>query len=337
MSQPGHGNESLANLNSGTGLAELLSAFVAHGGQMAGSRRWAENPLALTHVRWHGPAGQMLDAARHPGDAGWLTQGERDAWVQLALHYPATSQPTPSGPSAPWVPLDLDRGQAQGLLTAMARSQPSSNATPSWGRASYNSPAPRSGFNSRVNPGDSAFGGRPSPFRSGPRDDPWSPPQAPVSGSYWTSSPQSAGHYAGGAGAPPDGDPSELAGSWRTSQPPAQEMVVIPCVEVELPPTGGGIGSEDFARDYARDVAVHFARAAHTIPQVRELRAWMRGDRLVLAARMVLGMGNRPLTRSEMDGAAQLLADVLAQRTLPYTRMALAEPSEWQAGSQMPE
>lgn len=112
---------------------------------------------------------------------------------------------------------------------------------------------------------------------------------------------------------------------------------MIPCVEVELPPTGSGIGSDDFARDYARDVAVHFARAVHSLPQVRELRAWMRGDRLVLAARMVLGVGNRPLTHAEMEGAAKLLLEVLAQRTIPYSRLGFAEQSEWQAGSRMPE
>ena len=339
MSQPGRDNGSLANLNSGTGLAELLAAFVAHGGQMAGSRRWAENPLALTHVRWHGPAGQLLDAARHPGDEGWLTQGEREAWVQLALHYPVTAQPTPSGPSAPWVALEIERGRAQALLGAMARSHPPSSAVSGWGQSSYNSSAPHSGYPTRANPSEPAFSGRPSPFQGASRDTPWTPAQAPgpVSGSYWENAPQGAGQYASAAGAPPEGDVSQTTGGWRTTQPPIQEMVVIPCVEVELPPTGGGIGSEDFARDYARDVAVHFARAAHTIHQVRELRAWMRGDRLVLAARMVLGMGNRPLTRSEMDGAAQLLADVLARRTLPYSRLAFAEPSEWQAGSQMPE
>lgn len=327
MSQPGRNGPGLSNLNGGTGLADLLSAFVAHGGQMAGARRWAENPLALTHVRWQGPAGQLLEAARHPGDEGWLTQGERDAWVQMALHYPAASQSAPSGPSAPWMPLDLDRGTAQTLLGAMSRSRPTGSAMPSWGP--YGSPAPRSGFGSRPVPGDSAFGGRPSPFPGVSRDEP--------GGSFWSNPPSTAGQHAQASRPQAESDLNQMTGGWHTSQPPAKEMVVIPCVEVELPPTGGGIGSQDFARDYARDVAVHFARAAHTIPQVRELRAWMRGDRLVLAARMVLGMGTRPLTRAEMDGAAQLLADVLAQRTLPFARLGFAEPSEWQAGSQMPE
>jgi hypothetical protein len=99
----------------------------------------------------------------------------------------------------------------------------------------------------------------------------------------------------------------------------------------------GGMATADYARDYARDVAVHFARAARTIPQVRELRAWMRGDRLVLAARMVVGTGTRPLSPAEMEGAARLLADALAQRTLPYARLSFAEPAEWQGGSSLPE
>lgn len=339
MSQPGRDNSSFANPSGGTGLTDLLSAFVAYGGQIAGARRWADNPLALTHVRWHGPAGQLLDAARHPGDEAWLAQGEREAWVQLALHYPATAQPSVPGPAAPWMPLELRREQAQALLSAIARARSSGGPTPSWGRAGYGSPAPRSGFPSRGYPGDSALGGRSSPFPGAFGEDPRSSSQARESaaGSFWQGYSPPSGQYAGSAAPPPEEASSQPTGGWRTSAAPMQEMVVIPCVEVELPPTTSGIGSEDFARDYARDVAVHFARAAHTIPQVRELRAWMRGERLVLAARMVLGVGNRPLTRAELDGAAQLLADVLAQRTLPYSRIGFAEPSEWQAGSQMPD
>ena len=60
---------------------------------------------------------------------------------------------------------------------------------------------------------------------------------------------------------------------------------MLPCVEVELPPIMNNPAAADYRRDFARDVALHFGRAARTIPQVREVRGWMRGDRLVLAAR----------------------------------------------------
>lgn len=99
----------------------------------------------------------------------------------------------------------------------------------------------------------------------------------------------------------------------------------------------GTMETSDFARDYAQNVAVHFARAARTIPQVRELRGWTRDGRLVLAARMVLGPGDRPPTRTEMEAAGQMLAEVLARRTLPYTRLNFAQPDEWEVGSPMPE
>jgi hypothetical protein len=129
---------------------------------------------------------------------------------------------------------------------------------------------------------------------------------------------------------------SQSTGSWQLRPQPGQEASVIPCVEVELPPAMDGM-SADFARDYQRDVAMHFARAARTVPAVREVRGWMRGDRLVLAARMAIDTGGRPPTRTEMDHGAHMLASALSQRTLPYARMSFAEPVEWQAGSALPE
>ena len=52
---------------------------------------------------------------------------------------------------------------------------------------------------------------------------------------------------------------------------------------------------------------------------------------------MVMGTGTRPLTRADVDNAAQLLSDELARRTIPYIRLTFADPAEWQAGSPMPE
>ena len=94
---------------------------------------------------------------------------------------------------------------------------------------------------------------------------------------------------------------------------------------------------QDFTRDFARDVAIHFGRAARAIPQARELRVWMRGARIVLAVRMGFGPGARPASRAEMEHAAALLAEALARRTLPYAQLRFADPAEWNQGVELPE
>ena len=134
-----------------------------------------------------------------------------------------------------------------------------------------------------------------------------------------------------------NGEERQFTGNWQRGQMDAPEVVVVPCVDVELPPAMGGNAYADYRRDFARDVAMHFSRAARAIPQVREVRGWMRGDRMVLAARFVVATGHRPPTRAEMDGAAQILADGLAQRTLPYARLSFADPGEWTQGAPLPD
>jgi hypothetical protein len=114
------------------------------------------------------------------------------------------------------------------------------------------------------------------------------------------------------------------------------EVTAIPCVEVEMPMLLSP-DQQDFTRDFARDVAIHFSRAARAIPQARELRGWMRGARIVLAVRMGLGPGARPASRPELEHAAGLLADALARRTLPYAQLRFADPSEWNQGVELPE
>jgi hypothetical protein len=306
----GWGPKGPAEPTSETGLAEVLSAFAIYGGQLAGARRSVDNPLALTHVRWQGPVGQALEAARRPGDDAWLSPGERAAWVELALHYPTAEAPAHVGPGAPWWPLSLKQDEARALSTGIARSR------------SSNPGASRSGL-----------------FRAPTSGTPYPPyPGANSTPRQRTrSGPQSGGFDSGARAQTP---PFDVTNGWPLGQSDGREVVVIPCVEIELPvATGsiGAVGSSDFARDYAQNVAVHFARAARTIPQVRELRGWTRAGRLVLAARMVLGPGDRPPTRTEMEAAAQMLADALARRTLPYTQLNFAQPDEWEIGSAMPE
>jgi len=117
----------------------------------------------------------------------------------------------------------------------------------------------------------------------------------------------------------------------------SQEVTTLVCIEVEMPLTPGNGLAEDYVRDFARDVTLHFSRAARALPQTRELRGWMRGGRIVLAARLVIGIGARPPSRAEMETAAHLLADALAQRTLPYTRLTFPDPNEWAQGVRLPE
>jgi hypothetical protein len=112
---------------------------------------------------------------------------------------------------------------------------------------------------------------------------------------------------------------------------------VVPCAEFELPLIVTGPAASGSTRDFARDVAIHFALAARGIPQAREMRGWMRGDRLVLAVRLIVAPGSRGPTEAELRGAAQLLAAALTQRTLPFSHIGYAEPGEWAQGQPLPE
>lgn len=313
MSELGWGHGSPADIHSETGLADVLMAYAAHGGRLAGTRRWADNPLTLTHVRWQGPEGQILDALRQPGDDAYLSAGERDAWVQLALHYPNTAPLNPSGAHSPWVLLSLEPPQAGILAAGIGRSRQSG-----YGPSGPSMPGTLSGQPSSPQ------------YRSGRQS-------YPVGTMNAQSSPAFANRQ-------PMADPADFAqrasqstGGWQTGTRGQQAAAVIPCVEIELPPTMGGLATADYAADYARDVAMHFAQAARTIPNVRDLRAWMRGERMVLAARMVLGPAGRSVSRAEMEHAAQVLAAALAERTIPYIRVTFADALEWQAGQPVPE
>lgn len=132
------------------------------------------------------------------------------------------------------------------------------------------------------------------------------------------------------------GPSSQSLSAWQRSMAESGEVVVLPCIEVDLPPQGD-FSTAEYRRDFSRDVAMHFGRAVRAIPQVREARGWMRGDLLVLAARFVVGVGNRPASRAEMEATAHYLAQVLAQRTLPYLRLSFADPGEWMQGAALPE
>ncbi|HEX8034812.1 MAG TPA: hypothetical protein VF510_13235 [Ktedonobacterales bacterium] len=314
----GHGRPAESDI----GILQVLLAYATQGGRLFAARRSEDNPLTLTHVRWEGQDGSMFDATRRPNDDMHMSPAEREVWVQLALAFPSAPS-IQSGPHSPWQPLVLDRAQLTSWITLLKQSQAS--------RPSY-SPQP-------------AYGGYGPP--SGPAFfDPSSSSQTPWRSSSIISGAPGIGEQRRDWPAPGGNIPStpshtehgetQWTGSWNRSSFEAGEVVVLPCIEVDLPPSHNNPGADEYRRDFSRDVALHFNRAARTIPQVREVRGWMRGDRMILAARLVVAMGSRPPVRAEMEGAARVLADALAQRTLPYTRLTFADPGEWMQGAPLP-
>ncbi|MEO7000176.1 MAG: hypothetical protein ABI068_00075 [Ktedonobacterales bacterium] len=128
---------------------------------------------------------------------------------------------------------------------------------------------------------------------------------------------------------------SSVGGWQRGALESTAEVSVLVCIEIEMPVLIPGAAS-DYTRDFARDVTTHFSRAARSLPQTREQRGWMRGGRIVLAARLGMAHGNRQPTRVEMEHGAMALSDALAHRTLPYSRLTFADPTEWAQGTPLP-
>lgn len=321
-----------------TGILQVLTGYIAQGGQLYGARRWVENPLTLTHVRWQGPGGVTVDAFRRPDIDETGGDAERQVWVQLALTMP-TSYGAPSGANAPWLPLAVMREKAMEWVQALRqlRSSRHSQAQRPSGGDIFSSPRIPAIENDLPRRSGSAFG--PSSFPERPARSSYMPPHSSAPSMPLSVDMEPTMQYTTAPNTPPhiSEENRQFTNSWRQSQVNVPEVVVVPCVDVELPPAMDGMASADYRNDFARDVALHFSRAARAIPQVREVRGWMRGNRIVLAARFVVAVGTRPPTRAEMDGAAQILADGLAQRTLPYVRLGFADPGEWTQGAPLPE
>lgn len=322
-----------------SGILQVLTAYVMQGGQLYGARRWPDNPLTLTHVRWQGPEGANLEAFRQQVGDEDDAPAEREVWVNLALHFSQTpSHYGASGAEAPWIPLmGVDREKASQWVQRL-RQQMHQYARPGSMPSPYGAPSMPLQVPSRYESMPPAV-----PMPSIPPDMPPSmgrpmtpaSPRPPSTPSY---SPQPS--IPGLPPMPPShggSETSQWTGAYQRPAPENTEVAVLPCVEIELPPAINSAASADYRRDFARDVALHFGRAARTIAQVREVRGWMRGDRLILAARLVVGLGARLPTRAEMDNAAHLLAQALAPRTLPYAQLTFADPGEWVQGAPLPE
>jgi hypothetical protein len=294
-----------------TGILQVLVAYTMQGGQLFGARRWPENPLTLTHVRWQGTTSSILvDAYRNPAFDTALSAEERDVWVQLALTFPLTQ--APGGAESPWLPLAVEPARASVWVQLLRQAQAYRRSQPqSWPPSGFAASQPSSAWVPPVDVADLStrrnLGGVESWSTQegaglGPRvahapvaTPPQMPPRFPDS-----PLPASA---AGGPFSPlPPSESGQWTGDWQREAPSTSnlpEVVVLPCIEVELPSLLDGQVGAAYRADFASDVARHFAQATRQIPQVRETRGWMRGDRLVLAARAVVGMGNRGATRAE--------------------------------------
>ena len=377
-----------------TGIAQALLAYASQGGVLLGAHRWAENPLTLTHVRWQGVNGELAEAFRPPERDYEIDATERNVWVEVAI----LSSPDGSGQlgqMAPWVPIQIDRAQAQALAQRVQQARASKQSTQMMAQVSQMGQMGQGSQGASLRPSSSpgyipphmatpmappapsgSYQGQPSPYPYGLGAADLSQPLAPPQGAFpqypqyspYQQSPAqmtpdspvaSAPSFAPGNSAltPRTSTPSIVdalpsfgeansanamnggtpwGGGWqRGSLESTAEVSVLVCIEIEMPVLIPG-ASSDYTRDFARDVATHFSRAARSLPQTRELRGWMRGGRIVLAARMGMAQGNRPPTRVEMEHAAMALSDALAQRTLPYTRLTFADPSEWAQGTPLP-
>jgi hypothetical protein len=315
-----------------TGIAQALAYYVRYGGELLGARR-SDNPLTLTHVRWHDQAGHVLDAIHSPEMDGAVDAAEREVWVQLALDLPIAAAGM-YGARAPWERLALGQDRAAELYNQLRRSLSSrvsgnSNNPARWSPGpgappqQANSASPnRPGFNGGWNGGQPAVpsGTYPPPF----------PRQAP-----FQQQPSFQGVAPGASARGSAGEAREWTNTIRQAQDP--EVTVIPCIEVELPPVLTDPSAADQARDFTRDVARHFNRSARQVQQVRETRGWMRNGKMVLAARFAVAPGSRVPSHTEMENVARMLGDALARNMLPYTRMTFAEPGEWTQGIGLPE
>jgi len=325
----------------GGSIATALIAYGQQGGALFAAYRLPDNPLVLSHVRWQGESGEVVEA-QHLSEGVYSPQEERQAWAEIALSS-TTTQADAVGPNAPWLPVRMDRERALDLglraQRALLASQPPQSPPRMSGAPSGYGQGPQSG----VPYANSSYGAIPSA-------------QAPHASAqfqpYHMQTPnQSADEYsptrlidALPASTPSMPELSQNTGQWARDDllrggaypgPSQQEITVIPCVEVEMPML---LTSEqqDFTREFARDVAIHFGRAARGIQQTRELRGWMRGARIVLAVRMGFGPGSRPANRAEMEHAAALLSEALARRTLPYAQLRFADYAEWSQGVELP-
>ncbi len=103
-------------------LASALIAYGQQGGALFAAYRLPDNPLVLSHVRWQGTTGEVIEAQHNPDEMYSAPQEEREAWAQIALSS-TTAQADATGPNAPWLPVHVERERAfeLGLRAQRAR------------------------------------------------------------------------------------------------------------------------------------------------------------------------------------------------------------------------
>jgi hypothetical protein len=319
-----------------TGISQVLEIYAARGGRLEGARRWPQNPLTLTHVRWMSEYGEAVEAFCPPEDGASVSEDERKVWVDLALEFSAM-HPNPVGLGANWAPLPIGQERAVELSQRIAL-HGLSGARSNYSPVDYSAPSPF-GPTPRLdayNPFSSPTTGLPG-FGSGQVS-----PSRPLRPSGVTPPPYPGSYNSGFEGysdEPPSyGGASGASGSYQQTDLYGAETSVFPCVEVELPTAIMGSTVDAYTRAFANDVARNFNHAVRTIPQARETRGWMRAGRLVLAARFSLGQSGRPPGQLEMDASIQMLRDALARYTLTYSAIGHADLGAWsQQGQPLPD
>ncbi|HEX9067762.1 MAG TPA: hypothetical protein VF807_03255 [Ktedonobacterales bacterium] len=292
-----HSDAAVAN----NGIEQVLDWYATRGGNLLGARRWEHSPLVLTHVRWLGPRGESLESAREPQDDARLTQRERDVWVELAVIFSSVHPATPSTEPL-WLPLTISQPRAIELIEVLRQDSRSSGS--SKGNGFSPKPLGYAGLSDPVSIPTLMPGFHDAPTQT-------SLPPLPRMG-FSASDPAVSSPVYGDHGA-----------------------TVLACIEVELPISALGPAGHAASADFARDVAVNFSRAARALPQVHEVRGWMHSGRLVLAARMVMASESRAASRAETENALGVLRDALMARTIPYSKLMLADPGEWMQQGQV--
>jgi hypothetical protein len=312
-----------------TGIGQVLEIYATRGGRLEGARKWPQNPLTLTHVRWMSEYGDLVEAFCPPEESASVAEEERKVWVELALDF-SSMHPNPAGMSTGWMPLPIGQERA----VTLSQRIPWRGYSGARMGSSYGSEYPTNGF---------------SPLGGPPRGDPFGPQSGPTgfgSGQIPPSRPQRPPVFTPPPFPTPpgggfEGYSDEMApnsGGYQQANPTGPDISVFPCVEIELPSSIMGPTVDEYTRTFANDVARNFNHAVRTIVQARETRGWMRGGRLVLAARLAMGRGTRAPGQFELDSAVQLLRDALARYTLTYSTIGHADLGAWsQQGRPLPD
>ena len=314
-----------------TGIAQVLEIYATRGGRLEGARRWPQNPLTLTHVRWMSEYGEAVEAFCPPEDGASIAEDERSVWVDLAVEFSAM-HPNPAGMGANWAPLPIGQERAVELSQRItlrgpsgARSSYASGADYS-GAATFGPPRP-DGYNPFSGPTSGLPGlgpGQVSPSRP-LRPSGVTPPPYPASAAASRATATNRHATAASAGATsnrtssarrPPSSPAWRSSSRRPSW--VRRWTSIPALSPMTWRATSIMRSTPFHR--------RGRRAAGCAPGGS---CWRRGSRWA--------RGHAP-GQLEMDAAIQMLREALTRYTLTYSAIGHADLGAWsQQGQPLPE